>query len=339
MSGVVYPRLGAHRPDVLVGPQFGVDNAVVRIGDGMVMVSTTDPLSFIPSIQPKESALLSVHLLASDLTTSSFPPQYGIFDFNLPLKMKDSEFAGYWKAFHEECRRLGIAIVGGHTGKFEGCDYTIIGGGVIWSIGPEEDYLVSSMAEDGDDLILTKSVAFGATAVLTRAFPRTVKKALGERLFEKAWQYLFNMSTVREALAAASVGVHGKGVTAMHDATEGGVAAAILELANASRLGAEVSLENLPVRDETKMVCKLFRIDPLTSLSEGSLVIASRPDRTRRILNELSQEGIDAEVVGRLSAKFQGCYGLTTRGRSIIRYPARDPYWQAFWRGVHKGWP
>jgi hydrogenase expression/formation protein HypE len=321
-----------------VGPQFGVDNAVVRIGDGMVMVSTTDPLSFIPSIQPRESALLSVHLLASDLTTSSFPPQYGIFDFNLPPKMKDSEFASYWKAFHEECRRLGIAIVGGHTGKFEGCDYTIIGGGVIWSIGPEKDYLVSSMAENGDDLILTKSVAFGATAVLTRAFPRTVKKALGERLFEKTWRYLSNMSTVKEALAAASVGIHRKGVTAMHDATEGGVVAAILELANASRLGADVSLENLPIRDETEIICKLFHLDPLTSLSEGSLVIASRPDKTRRILNALCGEGIEAEVVGSLSAKFQGCYGSTRRGRSIIRYPTRDPYWQAFSRGVHKGW-
>lgn len=315
-----------------------MDNAVLRLDKGRVLVATTDPLSFIPSLKPRESAWLSVHLLASDLTTSGFSPQYGMFDFNLPPQMKDSEFSEYWKAFHEECKKLGIAIAGGHTGRFEGCDYTIIGGGVVWSVGPEKGYLVSSMGEDGDDLILTKSVAFGTTAVLTRAFPRTVKKALGASLFEKAWQSLSNMSTVKDALAAASVGVHRNGVTAMHDATEGGVFAAILELANASQLGAEVDLENLPIAEEGKMVCKLFRIDPFTSLSEGSLIIASRPHRTRRILNRLSREGVEAEAIGRLSSKFQQCYGMTRRGRSIIRYPGRDPYWRAYWTGVRKGW-
>jgi hydrogenase expression/formation protein HypE len=66
LDKVIYPRLGAARREIIVGPRFGVDNAVVRVGGGKVLVATTDPLSFIPGLRPSESAWLSVNLLASD---------------------------------------------------------------------------------------------------------------------------------------------------------------------------------------------------------------------------------------------------------------------------------
>lgn len=335
---IVYRRLGATRREIIIGPGFGVDNAVVKVGDRKVLVITTDPLSLIPSIGPQKSAWLSVHLLASDLTTSGFPPQYGIFDFNLPPRMKDSEFADYWKAFHVECGKLGIAILGGHTGRFQGCDYTIIGGGVLCTMGPEERYLTSNMAERGDDIILTKGAAIGATAVLTRAFPRTVRKALGPRLFSRAWSYISKMTTVKDALTAITVGVHGEGVTAMHDSTEGGVTAAILELADASRLGVELDLGSVAITEETREICRLFQIDPLVSLSEGSLVIASRPNQTSRILNKLSSARIEARVVGRLTSNARTYFGTGPKRRVRLKYPSVDPYWRAFWKAMNKRW-
>ena len=95
LDNVIYPRLGASRREIIVGPRFGVDNAVVKVGGGKVLVATTDPLSFIPGLRPLESAWLSVHLLASDLTTCGSAPQYGIFDFNLPPQMSNDQFAEY----------------------------------------------------------------------------------------------------------------------------------------------------------------------------------------------------------------------------------------------------
>ena len=187
---MIFKRLGVKRREILVGPTFGVDNSVVRIAKGTVLVATTDPLSFIPELGARDSARLSVNLLASDLATSGFAPQYGIFDFNLPPTMKDSQFAEYWDAFHRECLRIGLTIVGGHTGKYEGCDYTIIGGGVLFAIGPEKEYLTSAMARDGDDVVLTKGAAIETTAILSRVFPRTVKRALGVRLFDRSQRYL-----------------------------------------------------------------------------------------------------------------------------------------------------
>jgi hydrogenase expression/formation protein HypE len=335
---VIYAGLGFERDEVLVGPKFGVDNAILRIGKGRVLVATTDPLSFIPHLRACDSAWLSVNLLASDLTTSGFPPQYGIFDFNLPPAMKDSDFANYWRSFHQECSRLGLAIVGGHTGRYEGCDYPIIGGGVLFATGSEDSYLTSAMAQAGDDIILTKGAAVETTAVVSRVFPRTVSRALGPRLFARARKYLIKVSTVKEALTAVSVGVHREGVRAMHDATEGGVMAAVLELATASKLGVELDLDSIPISQETDELCRLFKIDPLISLSEGSLIIACRPQKTSRLLRKLSSERIESEVIGRLTKGTLTAYGTGRRGRVRLRYPKFDPYWRAYWRAIRKGW-
>jgi hydrogenase maturation factor len=332
---VVYNRLGANRRSVAVGPRFGVDNAVIRIGSRSVLVGTTDPLSFIPRLGARDSAWLSINLLASDLSTSGFPPQFGIFDFNLPPRMTNSQFEDYWRAFHEECRRLGVAIVGGHTGRYPGCDFSIIGGGVLWAVGSESRYLTAAMGQNGDDIILTKGAAIETTAVLTRTFPKTIRRAIGSRLFEKAWQYLHKVSTVSDSLAAITVGLHQDGVTAMHDATEGGVIEAALELADASKLGAEVYLPDIYVSDETEGICRFFSVDPLTSLSEGSLIIASRPNKTASVLGRLNSAGIQAHTVGRLTAK-RSSYATTDRGRHRLKYPAADPYWKAYWTGIRK---
>jgi hydrogenase expression/formation protein HypE len=338
LRNVVFKHLGLQRSDVLVGPTFGVDNAVVQLGKERVLVASTDPLSYIPAIGPRGSAWLSVHLIASDLATSGFSPEYGLFDFNLPPTLSSTNFARYWISFHKECKRLGLSIIGGHTGRYPGVDYTIVGGGVAIATGPKDRYLTSSMAKDRDDIILTKGAAIETTAVLTRAFPRTARKALGRRLFERAWDYFGMVSVVEDALVAASVGVRDQGVTAMHDATEGGVIAGIFELATASNLGAKVDLERLPISDETQGLCEFFKIDPLVSLSEGSLIIASRPSKSDKVLAKLSSRGIHASIVGKLTSKFRGCRAITQRGARNFHYPTVDPYWKAYSKARQKHW-
>jgi len=323
---------------VIAGPRKGLDSAAIRISGDKVLVVTTDPISYIPKLGAGDSAWLSVNLIASDLTTSGFSPQYAVFTLNLPPKMRDMELEEYWKAVHNECRKLGVAIVGGHTGRYSGCDYTVVGSGTMFAAGPRKAYLNASMARDGDDLIVTKGVAVETTAVLTRAFPRTVRRALGEGGFETAWASLRKVTVVPDALAAKSVGVKSNGVTAMHDATEGGVRSGIIDLTEASGLGAEIDLEAIPVSPETDAICKLFRIDSLSSLSEGTLLISSRPHRTGRVIHALKSRRIRAAVVGRLTSRNAQVWASRRGKRRRLRYPAYDPYWKAYLNGIRRNW-
>jgi len=331
--------LGRKRKEVLVGPKFGVDNSVQRLSNGKVLIATCDPISFIPELGAEKSAWLSVNLLASDLTTSGVMPQYGIFDLNLPPQMSNSEFEQYWSSFDAECNKLGIAIVAGHTGRYQGCGYTVIGGGVLYAVAEADKYLTPSMARDRDQIILTKGAAVETTAILTRVFPKKIKRALGASLFERAWDSLSNVSTVKDALTAVSIGIHAKGVTAMHDATEGGIISAVMELAYASNLGAELTLTNVRIPEETEKICKLFRIDPLRSLSEGSLIVTCNPEHTQRLLNRLYHADVNPQVIGGLTSRTRQVYALSQdRKRILVRYPLFDPYWKAYLHASRAGW-
>lgn len=335
---VIYPNLGAKRNEVIVGPSSGVDNCVVKIGSGEVLVATTDPLSYIPELGPEDSAWLSVNLIASDLSTSGFKPQYLILDLNLPPSMPGSLFEEYWSALSNECEKQGIAIIGGHTGKFKGLESTVIGGGVMFSIGSSRTYLTSSGGKVGDKIIVTKGAAIATTGILSRVFPRSVQRRIGEDGLRRSSSYFRKISVVKDALAAVTVGVRSSGVTAMHDCTEGGVLSAIHELASASSLGALVNKEQILISSETMGICDLFEVDPFVSLGEGALVLSCVPQKVSDVMSALSTSGIESSVVGSLREKSQQIMILENGKKSPIDYPVVDPYWAAFYSAKDKGW-
>ena len=141
LENVVYRSLGVKNDDIVVGPRRGFDNAVIRLDDSRVMIVTTDPVSILPTLGMKESAWLSVHLIASDYATSSQAPEFASFDFNLPSELGTTETEEYLVAVGRECDRIGVSIVAGHTGSYPGAGFTVVGGGTMFGFAGREEYL------------------------------------------------------------------------------------------------------------------------------------------------------------------------------------------------------
>jgi hydrogenase maturation factor len=337
MQDVILQRLGATRSELLYGPKLGVDNAVIRVAEGTVAICTTDPISIIPSLGLENSAWLSVNLLASDVTTSGFQPGFAIFDLNLPPKLEDTTLEEYWNGIHNACEELGVGIVGGHTGRFVGCDYTIVGGGFMFALGPEEKYLVASMAQTGDVLLLTKGAAIVTTGILAYAFPNKIEEKFGDQFLRRARAYLRQASTVQDALVAASVGVREGGVTAMHDVTEGGVLGGLYELLTTSGKGARIDAKAIRVAKETQEICQLFDINPFNALGEGSLIISTRPEKSTSVQAALRNEQIESFKIGEIS-DHAGIIVSDDSGERRLEYPRKDSYWEAYWSALDKGW-
>jgi hydrogenase expression/formation protein HypE len=335
---IIYPRLGAERSEVLVGPGHGRDNAVIRLGGDQVLVVTADPLSIIPELGLEDSAYLSVNLLASDLATCGFPPQFMMVNLSLPPRISDEEFEQYWTDLHSECKKLGVAIVGGHTGRYIGSDYTIVGGGVMMALVPEKQYLASNMSKPGDLLIMTKGVAVATTAILARVFPETIRKAYGLSFLKRAQSYLRQFSVVEDALTAASVGLREKGVTAMHDVTEGGLLGALYEFSEASQVGLEIELSEVIVTEEARLVCRLFKLDPYSTLSEGTLIISAKPGKAREVSQKLKAKGIKNCLIGKVKNLRDGRWIKKNGTLEALRKPTLDPYWKAYWKAWNEGW-
>ncbi len=329
MDDVVYRNLGRRSQRVRLGPGRGLDNGVVSIGGGRVMVLTVDPVSIIPRLGVTQSAWLSVHLIASDYTTSGLRPEFAVFEYNFPTAMAAAEREEYVKGVGSACDEIGVSIVGGHTGSYPGGGFTVIGGGMMFGFCRTEDYLDPTMSRPGDAVVMTKGVAIEATSSLANSFPRYTERRVGKTIARKARQLTKLCSTVSDALAAASMGIGQDGVTSMHDATEGGLLGGLDEMAAASSHSITLTKENILVPEEVQAVCSAFRIDPLSSLSEGTLLITCNPLRGDELVGKLERTGIAASVIGSVS-EGEGIW-MSEKGNKARRVnPRGDPYWVAY---------
>ncbi len=327
---IIYPRLGRAREEVLVGPQHGVDIGVLDIGGGRVMAVTTDPVFIVPPYGWERSAWFAVHILCSDAAMSGLPLAYMTIDLNLPRSITGDQFERMWITMHEECEKLGVAIVTGHTGRYEGCDYPMVGGATVMAIGAGDRYITPAMARPGDAVILTKGPAIEAAGLFAATFPDRIQQRFGEAFRRAADEIFWQMSVVEDARIAVSVGVRDEGVTAMHDATECGVWGGLCEIAQASRVGLHIEQEKIPLPEVVAGVCDLFGIDPYSSISEGTLLLTSRPAQADEIVRRLQGHGIAAAIIGEVLPPEKGCR-LQAKGREKpLEHPRVDPFWQAF---------
>ena len=336
---VIAPHLGADRAEVVVGPRAGHDAAIVRIGAGRVMAVTTDPLSVIPALGPARSARLACHLIASDLWTTGIPPAYASVDFNLPPDFSDQSFAEFWQAMSDTWRELGVAVVTGHTGRYEGCDLSIVGAATLIGVGDEGRYLAPSMAQPGDRVIVTKGFAIETAAVAMALFPQRLSARLDADGLARLRTLEAQVSVVADCRALLRVGVHERGVTALHDATEGGVFGGLLELAKACGGDVRVERGRVPLAPQVAVACEVFGVDPAWSLAEGALIACVRPAQLLEALAVLAGEGIVAAEVGEV-VRGAGRLWVTEPDGRVASFdaPLPDPYWEAYGRAVREGW-
>src|SRR5437588_11987149 len=196
------------------------------------MVSTIDPFFVVPTYGWERAAWFAVHIVAADVATSGLSPRYCTVDLNLPLGMTDSELALLWEAVHQTCRTIGVAVVTGHTGRYEGCAFPMLGSATMISIGNRDSYVTPEMARPGDAVIVTKGAAIETTGLFGATFPELLAAELGLKTARAAEDLFYQMSVVRDARIAAQVGVRAQGVTPMHDATEGDRSGGLVEIAD-----------------------------------------------------------------------------------------------------------
>jgi hydrogenase expression/formation protein HypE len=332
---VILPRLGAPSKNILVGPQHGVDVGIIEVG-GKAMSYTCDPVFIVPQYGWERAAWFAIHIIASDSVTSGLKPRYLAIDLNLPMEMTREQLEKVWTVIDRECVKMGISVITGHTARYEGCHYPMVGGATITGVGELDEYVSPKFAKAGDKIIITKGPAIEASGVFATMFPGFIKEKLGAAFAEKAQGIFYKMSVVEDALTAISVGVRDNGVTSMHDATECGIWGALYEVAQAAKLGAFVEREKIVVEDGVPEICRLFEIDPYASISEGTLIITCRNHKAAAVVDALAKKGIRSSVVGELTAPGEGMVLKEGGKEKKLVHPVVDPFWRAFYDAAQK---
>ncbi|HJX03711.1 MAG TPA: AIR synthase family protein [Dehalococcoidia bacterium] len=332
---LIYPRLGAKNKNIVIGPQHGVDVGIVVIGDQAVSL-TTDPVFIVPEYGWERAAWFALHIIASDSVTSGLKPTYLSIDLSLPMGITREQLSIAWGVIHRECQKYGIAVVTGHTGRYENCSYPMVGGATMLGVGGKDEYVTPQLIREGDALIITKGPAIEACGIFATMFPRYLEKKLGAAFSRRSQDIFYQMSVVEDAMTAVGCGIRDKGVSAMHDATECGIWGGVFEIAQAAGLGVRIEKGKIVVEDCIPEICDLFHIDPYSSISEGTLIIACRPHRADSVINALAANNIKASIVGEFIRQQQGMLLVEDGREKKLQHPLVDPFWRAFYDALQK---
>jgi hydrogenase maturation factor len=283
---------------VVMGPRVGEDAAVIDMGDRL-LVATTDPVTFVT----EDLGWYALVVNANDLAVRGARPRWFLATCLLPEGQTTEQSATeLFAQLGAACRALGVSLVGGHTEVTHGLDRPLVVGTMLGEVARER-LVTTGGARAGDALLLTKGVPLEGTSIIARARAEELRRrGYDEPFLARARGYLDRLSVLPEArLATELADVH-----AMHDPTEGGVATALWELAEAAGVGLAVEAERIPVVTEGRTLCAEFGLDPLGTIASGALLIALPPAAAGTVLDGCARAGIDCAFIGRVVPRRAG---------------------------------
>ena len=286
---------------VIVGPKIGEDAAVIDFGESY-LVAKTDPITFATD----EIGWYLICVNSNDIATMGAVPKWLLTTILLPEnRTTEASVRRIMEQINTACNHFDITLCGGHTEITYGLDRPIVIGQMLGEVAKDK-LIMSSGAQAGDDLILTKGLGIEATSIIARECEADLSTKFSPTFLNQAKQYLTapGISVLEEALIAVETG----GVHAMHDPTEGGVATAIHELAHAANLGVVVWQDKLVISDETTQLCRELDLDPLGIISSGALLIAADPTKSAEIVSAIIERNIPCEIIGQLLPPERGCW-------------------------------
>ena len=297
-------------PRLIVGHQSKDDAAVVDLGDGRGLISTTD--FFMPIVDdPFSFGRIAATNAISDVYAMGGTPLVAIAILGWPINQLGAEVAqAVVDGGRQACRDAGIALAGGHSIDSPEPIFGLAVNGLVQL----SELKRNDTARSGDLLFLTKPLGIG---ILTTA---QKKKLLRPEHGQIAIDAMCTLNKAGAAFAKLP------GVTALTDVTGFGLAGHLLEMCEGSGLCALLDLDAVPLlpavdeylaagcipggtqRNFASYGHKLAPLsdrqrqllcDPQTS---GGLLVAVRPEARAEIEHCAEQQGLTLAPIGQLEA-------------------------------------
>ncbi|GMQ56158.1 AIR synthase family protein [Vallitalea sediminicola] len=284
----IFKQLSTRRDEVIVRPNVGEDCSAIKFGKDEVCVVSTDPITGAV----KDIGSLAVNITANDLASSGAEPVGILLTLLLPEGFMEEELKKIMKDVNKQCKLLNIEVMGGHTEVTNAVNKPIIS---VTGIGKalENKLVLTGKAEVGQDVIITKWAGLEGTAIITKDNEEKLREHFNSDLIDNAMKLGDYISVVDEAKIAVD-----HGATSMHDVTEGGVFGALWEVAACSKVGLEVKLEDIPIKQETIEICEYYNINPYKLISSGCMIITTYNGEV--LVEKLEKAGIAGSVIGKI---------------------------------------
>lgn len=279
------------------------DGAVVPVEGGEIVLSTdtfvVSPLEFPGG----NIGHLAVHGTVNDLAMMGATPRYLTAGFVLEEGLPFDVLDRILDAMAAAAAEAGVTIVTGDTkvvdrGKADGLFVNTTGVGIL-SAGFRPQ---PAGARAGDVVLVSGPLGRHGMAIMA------VREGFA---FES--EIVSDTRNLAPLVGALREGI-GDGVHVLRDATRGGVASALNEIAAASRVGVELDDHAVPVPGAVRAACEMLGFDPLYVANEGVMVVFVEPDSAESALDILRgfPAGRECSRVGRVVAGNPGLVVLRT---------------------------
>lgn len=284
----VLKNINNNKKDIICKAGIGTDAAVIDFEDkeSKLMAVSSDPF-MLPCKNASYYAIIrSLNNLAAQRAKA-----VGIeLTVLLPEETEESDLKEIMRLAGKTADAFGVQIAGGHTEVSKAVNNPVINVSSFGLTG--RSGRTESKAVPGDDIILTKWIGLEGTSIIACERKSELDKVFPKAFVERAVNFRNYLSVAEEGNIADEFGV-----SCMHDVSTGGIFGALWEMAEGSKVGLDVDLKMIPVRQETIEICEVYGLNPYEMLSGGSMLIACK--RGSELVSKLEEADIPAFIIGK----------------------------------------
>ncbi len=274
---------------------------------------TTDSFVVDPVFFPGgDIGKLAVCGTVNDLAVSGAKPLWLSASFIIEEGFEMDQLEKIVRSMAAEAKVAGIQIVTGDTkvvdhGK---CDKVFINTAGIGLLDPERIHIsTAEHVKTGDKIIVNGPIGEHGVAILA------ARESLGFEL-----QIDSDCASLNHLIAKMTDRT-GE-IHFMRDATRGGLATVLCELASRKKLGIQLDELLIPIREKVKGTCEIFGFDPLYMANEGRVVVVAGAEVADELIRIMQSDplGKESAIIGEIVPDHPGQVVLQTEvgGKRII---------------------
>lgn len=296
----------------------GNDGATFALPPGRVVMATdshvVSPLFFAGG----DIGSLAVHGTVNDVAVMGATPIYLAASFILEEGFPLGDLKRIAESMGAAARAAGVTVVTGDTkvveqGKGDGVFITTTGVGVV----ADDRVLGGDRAQAGDVVIVSGPIGDHGVAIMSQR----ESLSFGTDLVSDS-------AALNGLVAAMLTADPAHGLHCLRDATRGGLATTINEIAQQSGVGVLLNEAAIPVRPQVAAACEFLGLDPLYVANEGKLVAIVAPAAAPAVLAAMRAHplGGEAAVIGEVQPDAHHFVQMATRfgGRRIVDWLSGD---------------
>ncbi len=298
----------------------GDDAAAVGAGRNEALLSTTDmllegidfDLTYFPL---RHLGYKAVTVAVSDILAMNGRPEQLMISLGVSAKLSVEALDDLYAGVKFACEELGIDLVGGDTKpSLTGLVISLTAMGRV----ARKELVRRSGAQLNDLICITGNLgaAYMGLHLLERE-KRVLKEVEHPEPEFKGYEYLLERYLKPRARVDIIEALHEEKIlpTAMIDLSDG-LASDLMQLCKASKCGARIYLERIPIARQTSALAEEMHIDPVTAALNGGEDHELLFTVPLAMQEQVMRLGL-VDVIGHITAESTGCYLVTPDGSDI----------------------